>query len=707
MGEKIIMRINPIPRLPPQYMYVGIYCRVSTKSQEQLHSLANQISHFIRLYSDRYYYRIRDVYIDIASGSTTDRRNEYTRMLRDCQNRKIDIVITKSLSRFGRNTAEALQAIRKLKALSIQIIFEEESIDTYKIDSELILSLMAGVAQAENEARSENTRWGLKKRAQNGTSGLYRRRCYGYRQNHHGNLEINEDEAITVRMIFEAYINGASIGKIQGMLESEAIPSPTGKSLWCKRTIDMMLSNEKYCGNIMLMKTISEDRIGSKRVMNIGQAPRYMSVDNHPPIVSKETFDRVQEEKLRRSHVIMRGGVIMPRASALINKETLLHICSGIGVTNAFLAQRMHISEEIVAKWLTTDNAAVPTINQAKILAKVLRVPFAGLYMSKENINIKHLTNLRNLRTMPDGIAIDDSALNLAIVDLIRARDLLHSSEEELGLKKTHSILPAVPNSELPAEYARVIRSFFGLDLNEQYRSTSTRQFYLYVRKKLESKGVFVHCFTGIEVEAVRGIAIFDEANPIIGINDDDRYPAKTFTIIHELVHILKRQSTLCNDMYSSCTMQREEVFCNAVAGEVLVPTDALTAYFNAYTIYNISLDTIKTVADRFSVSREVITRRMFDIGRFSKDAYDTFTNEIKQSFEQEREDARVARLEGRAQPVPRNMSREAIDKTSASLCRVMLIGYGEGLFSKQDLSGFLGIKEKHIPKFIAEVAKQ
>ena len=395
----------------------------------------------------------------------------------------------------------------------------------------------------------------------------------------------------------------------------------------------------------------------------------------------------------------------MPRANALINKETLAYICMHIGVTKHFLAQRTHFSEETIAKWLTADDAAVPTINQAKTLAKALRVPFAGLYMNKEHINFKHLPNLHSLRTMPDGIAIDDSALNLAIVDLIRARACC-THREELGLTKIPFTLPATPDSASPVEYARAVRSFCGLELSAQYKSTSARQFYLYVRQKLESKGIFVHCFTGVEVEAVRGIAIFDETNPIIGINDDDRYPAKTFSIIHELVHILKRQSTLCNDMYTSFTTQGEEVFCNAVAGEVLVPAEALVAYFDAHTITSISLDGIKTIADRFSVSREVITRRMFDTGRFTKDAYDTFTNEIRRSFEQEREAAKVARSEGRTQPVPRNVSREAVDKTSTSLCRVLLIGYGEGIFSKQDLSGLLGIKEKHIPKFIAEVAK-
>ncbi len=230
MADKAVTRIEAAPRIPSKYIYVGVYCRVSTKSQDQRHSLTNQVSHFIRHYSDRYNYRIRDVYIDIASGSSAEGRSEYLRMLNDCRNHQIDIIITKSLSRLGRYTVETLQAIRELKALGIQIIFEEENIDTATTDSGLVISLIEGVAQAENEARSDNTRWGLRQRPQNGTSGLYRRRCYGYRQDNQGDLEINEEETFVVRLIFEAYLNGTSIGKIQGLLEKNVILSPTGNA---------------------------------------------------------------------------------------------------------------------------------------------------------------------------------------------------------------------------------------------------------------------------------------------------------------------------------------------------------------------------------------------------------------------------------------------------------------------------------------------
>ena len=396
----------------------------------------------------------------------------------------------------------------------------------------------------------------------------------------------------------------------------------------------------------------------------------------------------------------------MPRANAFINKETLSYICTHIGITTAFIARRMRVSEDIISKWLVIKDDTIPTINQAKALANVLKIPFAGLYMNKENINLKHLPNLRNLRTMPDSEKIDDSALNLALMDLIRTRDFLMEAEIDLGIETKALSLPSIVSSLGVKEYAKTIRSFFGLELEAQSKSTSTRQFYLYVREKIESKGIFVHCFSGVEVEAVRGMAIFDGISPIIGINEKDRYPAKTFSIIHELVHIIKHESALCNDMYFSFSSQNEEVFCNAVAGEVLVPEASLVAYMNTHDITKISFNDINTISERYRVSKEVIARRLYDTGYFKKDEYDKVANEIQQSFHKEREAAKQARTEAGEQGIPRNMSREAIDKTSASVCRLLLIGYGEGYFSKQDISGLLGVKEKHITKFLSEVTR-
>ena len=396
----------------------------------------------------------------------------------------------------------------------------------------------------------------------------------------------------------------------------------------------------------------------------------------------------------------------MPRTTATINKETLYYICSKIGVSTTYLANKSQIPEETIVKWLAMEDATLPTIVQAKRLAKALRIPFAGLYMSKDVIPLKQLPDMHNLRTIPAGVVIDDSAMNLAIIDLIRSHDFLISAESELGLEGTYLTLPTVSTNTTVTECAKLIRDFFEIRLDEQFKMSSSRQFYLYVRRKIESKGVFVHCFTGVDVEAVRGISMFNGSHPIIGINNDDRYPAKTFSIIHELVHILKRKSALCNDMYASFSLHSEEVTCNAIAGEVLVPAESIIAYLSANSLADINLENVESLAKRYSVSKEVIIRRLHDTGKFSKDVYDTFATEIRQSFLLEREEQKNARKEGRSEPVFKSPSMETVDKNSASICRIMLIGYSDGFYNKQDLSGLLGIKEKHIPKFIAEVEK-
>jgi Zn-dependent peptidase ImmA (M78 family) len=391
---------------------------------------------------------------------------------------------------------------------------------------------------------------------------------------------------------------------------------------------------------------------------------------------------------------------------ALINKETLAFICSQIGVTTAYLAGKAGLAEDKVALWLDVNDRTLPTINQAKTIAKALKIPFAGLYMNKDNIKINQLPTMRNLRAIPFGIVMDDSALNIAIADLIRSRYFLFSTETELGIENTPLLLPTISDSDTPADVAATIQSFFGLELADHYKCTSPRQFFLYLRRKIENKGIFINCFTNVDVEVARGVAIWDGCFPIIGINANDRPPAKSFSIIHELVHIIKRQSTLCNEMFSSFTTQQEEVFCNAVSGEVLVPANALDAILKENTITDFKLDDIKKIAERFCVSREVIIRRLYDTSRFTKHKYDIYANNIRRDFESKKEAEKIARKEGRGTPIPSDPSRDAVDNNSSAICRVLFLGFGEGYFSKQDVSGLLGIKEKHVQAFIAEVAR-
>ena len=270
---------------------IGIYCRVSTNSSEQLQSLAAQVSHLTKITAATPQWLLADVYMDISTSKTGSSRKEFNRMLDDCTSHKLDIIFTKSISRFGRDTVETIEALGKLKSAGVRIIFEQEELDTANTDSDLMISIIESFAQAENESRSENIKWGIKQGAASGTSKLYDRKCYGYKHDEDGKLIIDEETAENVKIIFDLYLSGQSVLGVIKELEKRKIPSPTGKEKWCKRTIDVMLSNEKYTGDVRLLKT------GKSEV-------HYLATDNNPTIISKETFEAVQIEKRRRSNMV-------------------------------------------------------------------------------------------------------------------------------------------------------------------------------------------------------------------------------------------------------------------------------------------------------------------------------------------------------------------------------------------------------------------
>ena len=284
-------KVHVIPAKPPKReKRVGIYCRVSTNDTEQLNSLAIQVSALTRLVAATPQWLLVDVYMDIASSKTGASRKEFARMLDDCKSKKLEIIITKSISRFGRDTVETLEALRQMRDFGVRVVFEQENLDTADTDSELMISIVESFAQAENESRSENIKWGLKQKAASGTSKLYDRKCYGYDHDEDGRLIINEEEAESVRKIFRWYLDGKSILGIMKELEEQGIQSPTGKEKWPKRTIDVLLSNEKYTGNVRLFDSEKRD-------------VQYVSENNHPAIISTETFQAVQMEKMKRSNV--------------------------------------------------------------------------------------------------------------------------------------------------------------------------------------------------------------------------------------------------------------------------------------------------------------------------------------------------------------------------------------------------------------------
>lgn len=385
---------------------------------------------------------------------------------------------------------------------------------------------------------------------------------------------------------------------------------------------------------------------------------------------------------------------------AKVNKETLRFIRDKKQVSFDYIERIAKFPESKITLWEDESSGKLPTINQAKKLALCYRVPFAGFYMNSSDINVKHLPKLVNKRSMI-GAAADDSAVNLALLDLINERDFYVETKETLG--ETIPVFDLQISDSLPAtECARIIREYFDIKLADQYKSGSKRKFYLYLREKIEAKGIFIQGFQKVDVGTLRGVAIVDESMPIIGINDDDRYPAKSFSILHELVHIIKRTSSICNDMFGSSPWDDEEVFCNAVAGEVLVPRAALFSVAKNYSQYTI--DEVDAIANKFSVSSEVIARRLYDTGKRGRAWYEKVSAELAQRFHDERENLKAAVKMGLSDGPKRNMSREAVDRTSTSLCEALLKGYSEGIFDKADISAHIGIGQKHINKFVSEM---
>lgn len=270
---------------------VGIYCRVSTAEKEQLYSLAEQISALTRAVANVSQWRLADVFIDIASAKGDIPRREFERLMKECEAHNISVVLTKSISRFGRDTVETLTSINKLKAAGVRVIFEQENLDTDEVDSDLMISVMESLAQAENESRSENIRMGLAMRAANGTSGLYKRKLYGCTKNINAELVIDEEQAKNVRNIFRWYLDGASVLGIIKKLYDAGVLSPTGKERWNKRTIETMLSNEKYTGTVTLLDSTTQEY-------------EYQMKECIPPIITENEFRAVQEEKKKRSNIV-------------------------------------------------------------------------------------------------------------------------------------------------------------------------------------------------------------------------------------------------------------------------------------------------------------------------------------------------------------------------------------------------------------------
>lgn len=289
---------------------VAGYARVSTDQEEQQTSYEAQLDYYQRYITAHEDWEFAGMYSDEGiSGTSTKRRDGFNRMIQDALDGKIELIITKSVSRFARNTVDSLTTIRKLKAEGIEVYFEKENIHTLDSKGEVLLTIMASLAQEESRSISENVKWGHHKRFADGKEYVAFSRFLGYDRGPNGELVVNPEQAKVVRLIYGEFLTGLSYSAIAKKLTELDIKTPSGKSKWSPNSVQSILTNEKYAGDALLQKFYTADYLTKKQVKNTGEVPQYYVEGIHEAIIDKPQFARVQDEVAKRSRASRYSGV--------------------------------------------------------------------------------------------------------------------------------------------------------------------------------------------------------------------------------------------------------------------------------------------------------------------------------------------------------------------------------------------------------------
>ena len=280
---------------------VAAYCRVSTDSEEQLTSYEAQKNYYTDKIMTNPDWTMAGIFADEGiTGTSAAKRPEFLRMIRKCRQKKIDLILVKSISRFARNTVDCLNYMRALKELGIAIIFEEQNFNTLEADGELLITLLGAVAQGESESISENVKWGVRQAMREGKATIQYKRLYAYERGEDGNPRIIPEQAEVVRRIYDSFLAGQSLRMIKEDLERRGVTTVTGGTEWSIASIRGILQNEKYRGDVLRQKSFVNDCISRKHIRNVGQLPMYLTQDHHEGIVSRDTFNAVKAEFARR-----------------------------------------------------------------------------------------------------------------------------------------------------------------------------------------------------------------------------------------------------------------------------------------------------------------------------------------------------------------------------------------------------------------------
>ncbi|MDE7364496.1 MAG: recombinase family protein, partial [Ruminococcus sp.] len=311
MSERAVRIIPPtmnmvthLPKTSTRKRRVAAYARVSTDSEEQLTSYEAQVDYYTNYIQKNPAWEYAGLYADEGiSATNTKHRDAFNRMISDALSGKIDLIVTKSVSRFARNTVDSLTTVHKLKEKGIEVYFEKENIYTLDSKGELLITIMSSLAQEESRSISENVTWGQRKRFADGKVSLPYKHFLGYKRGENGLPEIVPEEAEIIRLIYRSFINGMTPYRIAKILTDKGIPTPGGKTKWQSSTIESILTNEKYKGSALLQKQFTVDFLTKKRKINEGEIPQYYIENSHEAIISPDEFELVQAKFLRRKSI--------------------------------------------------------------------------------------------------------------------------------------------------------------------------------------------------------------------------------------------------------------------------------------------------------------------------------------------------------------------------------------------------------------------
>ena len=433
-----VIIIPPKPELQQtaavtKQLRVAAYCRVSTKEEEQASSYEAQCEYYTDKIMSNKEWTMAGIFADEGiTGTSTKKRTEFLRMIRLCKQKKIDLILTKSIQRFARNTLDCINYTRILRQLGIGVLFEKENINSLPPDSEFMITMYGAMAQSESESISGNIRRGRQMHARIGTLKIPCDRLYAYRKDEDGKLQIVPEKAEVVREIYRRYMAGASLRNLKDWLEEKQIKTVLGKPKWTLTSIKGILTNEKYCGDVLLQKTFRADVISKKVIKNVGQMAQYYMPDHHEAIVSREQYNAVKAEMARRSALRSPSKMAVTGRSCYTSKYalsdrlvcgecgTLYRRCTWTSLGRKYPVWRCTSRLNYGTKYCHDS----PTIKEEQLQAAILAAINSA--MSDKPVLLDHIKNAVALELLP----VQGQTMSLA--DIERRLELLDEQFQRL-----------------------------------------------------------------------------------------------------------------------------------------------------------------------------------------------------------------------------------------------------------------------------------